>query len=181
MTSRILRLIALLNEQPEIKLKTIMIILGIDPGFSRLGYAVIDTDKGKFKVIDCACFETSSRLEYGKRLVLVANKVKDLISKHKPQFLAIEKIFFAKNQKTALQIAEVRGILLYLAASSGISTCEYTPLEIKMALCGYGKATKEQVQKMLKILLNIPFLPKEDDASDALAICLTCASCLPRS
>ncbi|PJC25022.1 MAG: crossover junction endodeoxyribonuclease RuvC [Candidatus Tagabacteria bacterium CG_4_9_14_0_2_um_filter_41_11] len=157
-----------------------MIILGIDPGFSRLGYAIIDADKGNSKVIDCSCFETSPRLEYSKRLVLVADKVKDLILKHRPQFLAIEKVFFTKNQKTAFQIAEVRGILLYLAASSGITTCEYTPLEVKMALCGYGKATKEQVQKMLKALLNIHFLPKEDDASDALAICLTCASCLPR-
>lgn len=157
-----------------------MIILGIDPGFSRLGYAIIDTNKGNSKVIDCACFETSPRLEYIKRLTLVADKVKELISQYKPQFLAIERIFFTQNQKTALQIAEVRGILLYLAASSGIPTCEYTPLEIKMALCGYGKATKEQVQKMLKILLNISFLPKEDDASDALAISLTCASCLPK-
>ena len=157
-----------------------MIILGIDPGFSRMGYAVIDTNKGNSQVINCSCFQTSPRLEYGKRLVLAAEKVKELILKYQPQFLAVEKIFFTKNQKTAFQIAEVRGILLYLAASFGIPTCEYTPLEIKMALCGYGKATKEQVQKMLKILLNMNFLPKEDDASDALAICLTCASCLPK-
>lgn len=157
-----------------------MIILGIDPGFSHLGYAIIDVNKGNSKVIDCSCFKTSPRLEYGKRLVLVAEKVKELISKHQPQFLAIERVFFAKNQKTALQVAEVRGVLIYIAASSGIPTCEYTPLEIKMALCGYGKATKEQVQKMLKILLNMNFLPKEDDASDALAISLTCASCLRR-
>ncbi len=158
-----------------------MIILGIDPGFNHLGYAIIETGKGNPNVIDCSCFKTSPQLKYDKRLVLVADKVKELISKYKPQFLAIEKIFFAKNQKTALQIAEVRGILLYIAASSGIPTCEYTPLEIKMALCGYGKATKEQVQKMLKILLNMNFLPKEDDASDALAISLTCANSLPRS
>lgn len=156
-----------------------MIILGIDPGFSRLGYAVLETSKKNVRVIDCDCFETSSKLNYGKRLLLVADKVKKLISKHKPDAMAIEKIFFAKNQKTALQIAEVRGILLYLAAYSKIPACEYTPLEVKMALCGYGKATKEEVQKMLKILLkNVP-LPKSDDAADALAICLTCAYCLP--
>lgn len=156
-----------------------MKILGIDPGFSRLGYAVLEKDKKSLRIIDCDCFETSSKLNYGKRLLLVADKVKNLISKYKPDAMAIEKIFFAKNQKTALQIAEVRGILLYLAASSKIPAYEHTPLEVKMALCGYGKATKEQVQKMLKTILKAPSLPKSDDATDALAIGLTCAYCLP--
>lgn len=153
-----------------------MKILGIDPGFGRLGYAAIEATKNKTRVLDCGCFETKSKLDFGKRLVLVADKVKKLISKHKPDVMAIEKIFFAKNQKTALQVAEVRGILLYLGASSGIPTYEFTPLEVKIALTGYGKATKDQVQKMLKILLKIPSLPKSDDATDALAICFTCAS-----
>lgn len=156
-----------------------MIILGIDPGFARMGYAVLESKKKDVRVINCGCFETASKLDYGKRLVLIADKVKGLISKHRPTALAIEKVFFAKNQKTALQIAEVRGILLYLAACSKIPACEYTPLEVKMALCGYGKATKEQVQKMLKTLLKLASLPKSDDASDALAIGLTCVYCLP--
>ena len=156
-----------------------MKILGIDPGFSRLGYAILETDKKSFRVIDCDCFETKPKSDYGKRLLLVADKVKKLISKHKPDVMAIERVFFAKNQKTALQIAEVRGILLYLAASSKIPAYEHTPLEVKMALCGYGKATKEQVQKMLKTILKAPSLPKSDDATDALAIGLTCAYSLP--
>ncbi len=156
-----------------------MIILGIDPGFGCLGYAVIKSEKNDIRVVDCACFETSSKQKHEKRLVLVADKVKGLLLKHRPQALAIEKIFFAKNQKTALQIAEVRVILLYLAASSAIPSYEFTPLEVKMALTGYGKATKDQVQKMLKILLKLQSLPKSDDATDALAIGLTCAICYP--
>ncbi len=156
-----------------------MKILGIDPGFGRLGYAILETNKKSFKVIDCDCFETKAKSDFSKRLMLVADKVNRLILKHKPDIMAIEKIFFAKNQKTAMQIAEVRGVLLYLAAQSKIPAYEHTPLEVKMALCGYGKATKEQVQKMLKILLKLTFLPKSDDATDALAIGLTCAYCLP--
>lgn len=151
-----------------------MIILGIDPGFGRLGYAVLESDKKSIRVIDCSCFETSPKLDYKKRLFSVAQKVKSIISKHRPEVLAVEKVFFAKNQKTALQIAEVRGVLLYLAACSNVSVYEYTPLEVKMALCGYGKATKEQVQKMLKMLLKLPSLPKIDDACDALAIGFIC-------
>lgn len=155
-----------------------MKILGIDPGFARLGYAILEGDKKNVRVIACDCFETSQKLSYEKRLVLAAEKVKSLLSKYRPDTIAIEKVFFAKNQKTALQIAEVRGVLLYLAASSKLPAYEYTPLQVKMALCGYGKATKEEVQKMLKILLKKRSLPKSDDATDALAIGLTCAYCL---
>lgn len=157
-----------------------MIILGIDPGFARLGYAILESDKKNVRVIVCDCFETSQKLSYEKRLVLAAGKVKSLLSKYRPDAIAIEKVFFAKNRKTALQIAEVRGVLLYLAASLKLPAYEYTPLQVKMALCGYGKATKEEVQKMLKTLLKTPSLPKSDDATDALAIGLTCAYCLPR-
>ena len=159
-----------------------MIILGIDPGFGRLGYAVLETGKNNKKdaeVVECSCLETDPKSDYLKRLVLVADRVKDLIVKYKPEVISLEKIFFTQNQKTAFQIAEVRGILLYLAASAGIPCYEYTPLEVKMALCGYGKATKEQVQKMLKILLKLQTLPKLDDATDAMAIGLTCAVCRP--
>lgn len=150
-----------------------MIILGIDPGFGRLGYAVLEKSGAKIKVLECDCLETSAKTEYEKRLLMIADKIKNLISKYRPQVMAIEKIFFAANQKTAFKIAEVRGILIYLAAVNNIAVNEYTPLEIKMALCGYGKAPKEQVGKMLKILLQLKSLPKLDDASDALAVGFT--------
>lgn len=155
-----------------------MIILGIDPGFGRLGYAILQGDKKNVRIIDCDCFETSPKLPYEKRLILLTNKVKKLISKHKPEIIALEKVFFTKNQKTALQVAEVRGALRYLAGLAKIPVYEYTPLEVKMALTGYGKASKDQIQKMLKSLLKIQFLPKSDDACDALAISITCANCL---
>ncbi len=156
-----------------------MIILGIDPGFGRLGYAVIKSEKNDIQVIECSCLETSPKQKHEKRLILIADKVKELLAKYRPQTLALEKVFFAKNQKTALQVAEIRGILLYLAASSDTPVCEYTPLEVKMAICGYGKAAKDQVEKMIKMLLKLQSLPKSDDAVDALAISLTCAVCLP--
>lgn len=156
-----------------------MIILGIDPGFARMGYAVLESTREDSKIIECSCIETSSDSNYENRLALIADKIKYLLAEYKPEALAIEKIFFAANQKTALKIAEVRGILLYLAVSEKIPVFEYTPLEVKMSLCGYGKASKDQVQKMVKILLKIQSLPKLDDAVDAIAIALACASCLP--
>lgn len=157
-----------------------MKILGIDPGFGRLGYAVIEKDEEspQIRVIDCSCLETSKNLDYYGRLLAIAEKIKKIILKHKPKIMAIEKIFFTKNQKTAMQIAEVRGILMYLAILHNITVKEYTPLEVKIALCGYGKAEKEQVQKMLKTILKIRSLPKIDDATDALAIAITCISCI---
>ncbi len=169
-TYKISRLIALLNK---------MIILGIDPGFGRLGYAAIEGEKNNARVLECECFETSSKIPHEKRIILVADKVKSLIKELRPEIIAIEKVFFSKNQKTAMQIAEIRGILLYLAASNNIPVKEFTPLEVKFSLCGYGKADKNQVRKMLKMILNLQFLPKSDDASDALAICLVCSSFLP--
>ncbi|OHA15757.1 MAG: crossover junction endodeoxyribonuclease RuvC [Candidatus Tagabacteria bacterium RIFCSPLOWO2_01_FULL_42_9] len=158
-----------------------MIILGIDPGFGKLGYALIESDGNITRIIDCSCVETSGRESYEKRLMAVGNKTKNLISKHKPKAIAFEKVFFAKNQKTAMEIAEVRGVLRYLAALAKTPVREYTPLEVKMALTGYGRAPKEQVQKMLKLLLKIKSLPKSDDACDALAIGITCAVCLANS
>ncbi len=157
-----------------------MKILGIDPGFGRLGYAILESDRKNSRVIDCSCLETSPKLEYKDRLVLVADKIKELIKKHRPDAMALEKIFFFKNHKTAFQIAEVRGIIIYLATASNIPFYEYTPLQIKTALCGYGRASKDQVRKMLKILLKTQTLPKLDDATDALAISLICATCLPK-
>ncbi len=155
-----------------------MKILGIDPGFGRLGYAIIETAGNKTAVLDCGYVETSPKIAHEKRLLKIAEETSSLIKKYQPKVIALEKIFFAKNQKTALQVAEARGILIYLATSAGIAIREYTPLEVKVALCGYGKAEKKQVQRMLKMILGISSLPKSDDASDALAIAITCASCI---
>ena len=155
-----------------------MKILGIDPGFGRLGYAIIEKngESSQITVIDCSCFETDSKTEYYKRLLAVAEKIRKLMIKYRPDAVAVEKIFFTQNKKTAFQIAEIRGIIIYLAVSSKIPVFEYTPLEVKMALCGYGRADKNQISKMLELILGLKYLPKKDDAADALAISLTCAN-----
>lgn len=149
-------------------------ILAIDPGFGRLGYAVLEETGGLQKLIEADCIETSSQSPYKDRFLKIANKLKKIIKKCRPQKLAIEKIFFTQNKKTALQIAEIKGLVLYLAFQNNLQVFEFTPLEIKMAICGYGKADKIQVSRMVKAILKLTSLPKSDDVTDAIAIGLAC-------
>lgn len=152
------------------------VILGIDPGYGRLGYAILKkTDCGE-QLLEYFCIETTPKDNHQKRILKIAKEIEGVIRKYKPDILAIEKIYFAKNQKTALNVSEIKGIILYLAAKNEIKIVEYTPLEIKVAVCGYGKATKEQVKKTLNLLLKLEKKPKYDDTTDAIAICLTCAA-----
>ena len=132
-----------------------MIILGIDPGYARLGYAILKKDSQVEKLIASSCIETSPKEKHSERILKLAKKVEKLIEKYKPNILAIEKLYFTTNQKTALKVAEIKGIVLYIALKNKLKTVEYTPLEIKVAVCGYGKAPKEQVKKMVKLLLNL--------------------------
>lgn len=151
-----------------------MIILGIDPGFERMGCAVLKKENRRDELIFSVCLKTDKKLDFEKRLLLLGNELKKITSKFKPDVIAVEKVFFFKNQKTAMQISEVRGMILYLAASKKIPIKEYTPLQIKMGLTGYGRAEKQQVQKMVKIILKSQNIPKQDDEIDAIAIALTC-------
>ncbi len=151
-----------------------MIILGIDPGFARMGCAVLENDK----IIYSTCLISDKNLPQEKRLLYLGKKVEEIIKKYNPDVLAIEKIFFGKNQKTALQISEVRGMIFYLAALKKIPVKEFTPLQVKMGLTGYGRAEKQQVQKMVQVILKIKEGPRQDDEVDAIAIALTCSSCL---
>ncbi len=150
-----------------------MIILGIDPGYGRLGYAVLEKTPASEKLVSFSCVETSPATPHGKRLLKIADTVEKLMKENKPDALAIEKVFFTTNQKTAMKIAEVRGIISYLAVKNNIPIAEYTPLQVKMAVCGYGKAPKEQVKKMVMLILKMKEKPKYDDTSDAIALCLT--------
>lgn len=152
------------------------LILGIDPGYGRLGYAILKKTPNKEELLDYSCIETESTENYTERILKIASKVEKLIKKYKPEVLAIEKIYFNKNQKTALMVSEIKGIINYLAAKNNMKIKEYTPLEVKNAVCGYGKATKEQVKKMVKMLVNLEKKPKYDDTYDAIALCLTCSS-----
>jgi len=150
-----------------------MVILGIDPGYGRLGYATLQKNKEKENLLDYSCIETSAKDPYGNRVLKIARNLEKLIKKHKPDVLALEKVFFTKNKKTALKTSEIRGIIIYLALKNKIKIFEYTPLQVKSAVCGYGKATKDQVKRMIDLILGLKTKTKLDDTSDAIALCLT--------
>ncbi len=152
-----------------------MIILGIDPGFERLGVAILEKNKGdkKEKVLFSECFHTSSKIEFSERLNLIGKEIKKIIKKFKPEVLSIETLFLNTNQKTVMHVAEVRGVVIYEASLSNLKIFEASPPQIKIATTGYGKANKEQVMKMVKVLVNIDNNKKSDDELDAIAVALT--------
>jgi crossover junction endodeoxyribonuclease RuvC len=152
-----------------------MRILGIDPGYERLGIAILEKNKGdkKEKVLFSECFKTSAKLEFSERLFLIGKEIKNVIKKFKPEILSIETLFLTTNQKTVMHVAEVRGVVIYEASSSGLKIFEASPPQIKIATTGYGKANKEQIMKMVKILVQIDNFKKSDDELDAIAIALT--------
>ena len=164
-----------------------MKILGIDPGFERLGVAVLEKEKGdkKEKVIFSECFKTSAKLEFSERLFLIGKEVERVIKKYKPEVLAIETLFLTTNQKTVMHVAEARGVVIYECAKAHMKIFEASPPQIKIATTGYGKASKEQIMKMVKILVDIDNSKtspndqkhsvgrESDDELDAVAIALT--------
>lgn len=152
-----------------------MIILGIDPGLATTGFGLIEVKQNKLFLIEAGCVRTSAGKDYPERLIKIYQALKKIIKKHRPEKIAVEEIFFAKNVKTAMKISEVRGIILLLARQLGIPSYQYTPLQIKQALSGYGRAEKIQIQKMVKTILNLREIPKPDDVADALAVAITCA------
>ena len=151
-------------------------ILGLDPGFGRLGFGAISVVRGKTCVLDYGIISTSSKTPFGERLVQLANDLETLLDQLKPSKIVVEKLFFTKNVKTAMQVAEARGVLLYLAACRKIVVTEYTPSQVKSAITGDGKADKKGMQKMVKLMLNLKSAPKIDDAADALGLALMGAS-----
>ncbi|MEO0084639.1 MAG: crossover junction endodeoxyribonuclease RuvC [candidate division WOR-3 bacterium] len=150
-----------------------MTIIGIDPGFNRCGFALVQKMNRNGKVIQTGLIETPTSLESEKRLRFIAHRLKAVISKFQPSEAAIERIFFFKNKKTALEIAEVVGMLKYILAEKKIKIFFYTPLQLKQTLTGYGKANKKQIYYMLKQLLQGQKIPTQDDEADALAVALT--------
>ncbi len=152
-----------------------MRILGIDPGFERLGIAILEKNKTDKKeiVLFSECFKTSAKLSFDKRIVLIGTEVRKIIKKYKPEILSIETLFLNTNQKTVMRVAEARGVIIYEAAQAGLKIFETSPPQIKIATTGYGKANKEQVMKMVKILVEIDKLKSSDDELDAIAIAIT--------
>lgn len=149
-----------------------MIILGIDPGIAIVGYGVIEKTNRETKIIDYGVITTNKDQTLPQRLELVYNGILSLINKFKPDCVAIEELFFQNNQKTAIIVAEARGVILLACKQNIKNLYEYTPLQIKQALTGNGRAEKQQVQYMVKAILNLKNIPKPDDAADAIAVAL---------
>ncbi|MFA5946289.1 MAG: crossover junction endodeoxyribonuclease RuvC [Patescibacteria group bacterium] len=145
-------------------------ILGFDPGYGRLGFGIIESGKGKAVAVAFGVITTDSKIEHAERLREIAVDVRALIKKHRPDFISIEELFFGQNTTTALKVAEVRGVLLLLSAEAHLPVFQVKPVEVKMALTGYGKADKRQMQNMVKTVFHLLSIPKPDDAADALAI-----------
>ncbi len=151
-----------------------MKIISIDPGYERLGLAIIEKEKNQREVLLFSeCFKTSAKLPHHERLALIGDRILEVIKKWKPEQLATEKLFFAGNQKTALLVAEARGVILYTGSSKGLEIFEYRPNEIKIAITGYGSAEKKQIMDMTRKLIKIDSKTNSDDELDAIAIGLT--------
>jgi len=149
-----------------------MLIMGIDPGVAICGYGFIDYYNDTYSVLEYGVLTTYADMPIEQRLKHVFEGYVSLIEKYKPDAIAIEELFFNKNAKTVITVGEARGVALLAAALKGIDVFEYTPLQVKQAVVGYGRAQKTQIQEMVRILLNLDKLPKPDDAADALAVAL---------
>lgn len=149
-----------------------MRILGIDPGYAIIGWGVIAYERGRFAPLDFGAVTTPAGMPFGERLERIFNEITAIITTHNPEALAIEKLYFQNNQKTAIEVAEARGVLLLAAQQAGIPVFEYTPLQVKSAVTGYGQAQKPQVMEMTRRLLRLTKVPKPDDTADALAIAI---------
>ena len=147
-----------------------MRIIAVDPGYGRVGIAVLEKQQEKEVLLHSECFETSKDLPQPERLNLLQNRLQNLIKKFKPEALAVEKLFFSKNKKTALMVAEARGVITSTAAENGLGVFEYTPAQVKVAVTGYGASDKRQVTEMVKRILNLKKEMSRDDEYDAIAV-----------
>ena len=148
-----------------------MKILGIDPGIATTGYGLIENKGSNLCLLDYGTVITSPKLSNANRLNMLFNELSKIIKKQKPDEVAIEELFFAKNVKTAMMVSQARGVIILSCLKSGMKEInEYTPLQVKLALSGYGRAEKTQVMKMVMTLLNLKEIPRPDDAADALAV-----------
>ena len=149
-----------------------MKILGIDPGFAIVGYGIIEYSGGKFRPLEYGAVTTEAGEDMFVRFKKIYDDLTEIIIKATPDAMAIEELFFNSNQKTAINVAQARGIILLAAMNCGVPIFEYTPLQVKQAVVGYGRAEKTQVQQMVKSLLKLEKVPKPDDTADALAIAI---------
>lgn len=149
-------------------------ILGIDPGTGILGFGVVDFDsRGKATLVDGGVIRTPVKQPDSERLLTIYEELSEIITAHKPEIIAVEKLFFSQNVTTAMSVSQARGVVLLCGEQNGLKLFEYTPQQIKLAVTGYGKADKKQIQEMVKIILRLQEVPKPDDCADALAVAIT--------
>lgn len=153
-----------------------MIILGIDPGLATTGFGVIKKQGNCLTMVDYGVITTKARRPFVERLEEIYRELNKIIAHYKPDLIGVEELFFCKNVKTALLVGQARGVVLLTAIQNKLSLREFTPLEVKQAVTGYGRADKKQIQQMVKIILNLKKIPQPDDAADALAIAITAAN-----
>jgi crossover junction endodeoxyribonuclease RuvC len=156
-----------------------LIVLGIDPGTAATGYGVVERNGASLRALDYGCLETLSTTAMPLRLLEIHRAVTELILTHRPEHVGVERLFFNKNVMTAFAVGQARGVVLLAAAEHGIPVYEYGPHEVKMAVTGYGRAAKDQVQRMVQMVLGMPELPRPDDAADALAVAICLAHARP--
>lgn len=149
-----------------------MRILGIDPGYAIVGWGVLDYIGNKFSVVDFGSIQTSADMDFNDRLLTIYDELDSIIKRTKPQYMSIEKIFYNSNAKTAINVSQARGVLLLCSIKNNLEIFEYTPLQVKQSVVGYGRAEKKQIQEMTKIILNLRQIPKPDDTADALAMAI---------
>ena len=154
-------------------LSKIMIILGIDPGLALMGYGVISSKNDKIWLLECGTITTKADTPFPRRLAIIHKNIEELIEKYQPDCIAFEELFSGKNVKTVIQVAQARGAAMAAAFGTGAELFEYTPMQIKQAVVGYGRAEKKQVQEMVRVLLGLDMIIRPDDAADAVA----CAIC----
>lgn len=153
-----------------------MKILGIDPGTGIVGFGVVEKTGSKLSMIDGGVIRTDSKFNDSERLKIIFDELSEIIKINKPDVMAVEKLFFAQNVTTAMTVSQARGVILLCGEQSNLSVFEYTPLQIKQAITGYGRADKKQIQEMVKIILKLEQVPKPDDCADALACAITHAN-----
>lgn len=154
-----------------------MVILGIDPGYAIVGYGVVEYSRSHFTTLDYGAVTTEAKTDFNTRIEIIYDRVSEILRKWKPAALSVEKLFFNTNSKTAIDVAQARGVILLAAKKQQVPVFEYTPLQVKQSVVGYGRAEKRQVIEMTRIILHLSSAPKPDDTADALAMAICHAHC----
>jgi len=149
-----------------------MLILGIDPGYAIVGWGVLEYQNNRFRTVDYGAITTPAGMDFPRRLEIIYREMEGILARYKVEAMSLEKLYFQSNKTTAIDVAQARGVILLAAQTAGVPVHEYTPMQVKQSVVGYGKAVKQQVQEMTRVLLHLESIPKPDDTADALALAI---------